>query len=250
MSQILRKDCIRRSDMPHCMQSTLRPLIEVTTSGLTHSWGTSFSSQPKHHRWPLKPYSYFISQTFMTIAHYVVPWRDLVIRSVEEVKDEKQEGREGGKAGKQFELGLNFGEFEFDFRNDCRLASNDSDSCDNQMQNSGAVIVRIFGKEANKPPKLEMRLTFDQLSGKANLPGMTASLKDFMTAQDPAILEKTNNEWICVPYRGMPHIAVVYASNFIMFLVFCSLFFLPFVVVVAFLIAVRRRWLRWKQTSK
>jgi len=61
MSQFLRKDCVRSIDVQKwnddkatkSQPSEKRSLIEVTTSGMTHSWGTSFSSQPKHHTWPL-----------------------------------------------------------------------------------------------------------------------------------------------------------------------------------------------------
>lgn len=233
MAQVLRKDCARRSEVlgknDQDVPSAARPLIEVTTSGLTHSWGTSFSSQPKHHRLPLKLYSYFISPTFMTIAHYVIPWRDLVIQSTEEVDQERKQGRGGGKAGKQFELGLNFAEFEFDFGHEGE---------------GGNVTVRIFGKEANQVPKLEMRWTFDQLSGKAHTPGMTATFLEFKAADQNSDPTTARDDWICVPYRGMPHPAKIYASNVVMFIVFCALFFLPHVTFVASILAIKRRLLR------
>lgn len=235
MAQILRKDCLLRSELINtqndAMPQNARPLIEVTTSGLTHSWGTSFSSQPKHHRFPLKAYSYFISPTFMTIAHYVMPWRDLVIRSTEDVVKEKEEdGRDGGKAGMQFELGLNFGEFEFDFGTNGQ---------------EGAVTVRIYGKEVegNQAPKLEMRWTFDQLSGKTPMKGMTATQSDFMSEYQQHMVhsDRAPNDWICVPYRGVPSPVNIYASNFLMFIVFCALFFLPHMAFVACIVASRRR---------
>lgn len=233
MAQILRKDCIRHNDvMNHDVPPTIRPLVEVTTSGLTHSWGTTFSSQPKNHRWPRKLYTYFISPTFMTIAHYLVPWRDLVIRYAAEVEQDKQQnGQSGGKIGKQFELGLNFGEFEFDFGEN----------------GEGAVTARIFGKEAHQTPKLEMRWTFDQLSGKAHMPGMTASREDFVTMMQR---KSEDDQWICVPYRGIPNTLTVYASNFIMFIVFCLLFFLPHYTIAAITLLLRRRWLTRRQDRK
>ncbi|KAL3781933.1 hypothetical protein HJC23_011438 [Cyclotella cryptica] len=267
MSQILRKDCVRRevltkgdmSEVHHTPK--LRPLIEVTTSGMTHSWGTSFSSQPKHHQWPLWPYSYFISRTFMTVAHYVLPWRDLVIRNRQDVEREERDGpikSRGGKIGKQFELGLNFGEFDFDFgenSNVCRLPDHDGCHSDDQILRGGAVTVRIFGKETNQPPKLEMKWTFDELSGKTPLPGISASYpEDFTTVanQLPESQSSQSNqpaEWVCLPYRGVPHIAHVYIGNIVMFVVFCLLFFLPHIVVVVFFLVVRRRLLLRKQSQ-
>lgn len=233
MAQMLRKDCICYEEvMNNHVSPTIRPLVEVTTSGLTHSWGTTFSSQPKNHRWPRKLYTYFISPTFMTIAHYLVPWRDLVILSGAEVEKNKQNGQSGGKIGKQYELGLNFGEFEFDFGENGR---------------EGAVTARIFGKEAHQAPLLEMRWTFDQLSGNTYMPGMTASHEDFVMMMQQ---KSDDSQWICVPYRGIPHILTVYASNFIMFIVFCLLFFLPHVTIAAITLSLRRRWLMWRQNRK
>ncbi|KAL7508282.1 hypothetical protein ACHAXN_005350 [Cyclotella atomus] len=234
MAQVLRKDCIRRSELMQGESEILskaRPLIEVTTSGLTHSWGTAFSSQPKHHRWPLKLYSYFISPTFMTTAHYVLPWRDLVIRSEAEVEHEKEQGRGGGKAGKQFGLELNFGEFEFDFDNG----------------EGGSVTARIFGKDPT--PMLEIRWRLDQLTGKAHMPGMTATLSDFIAVSQnsPEAPDETYDDWICVPYRGIPHVGKIYASTLIMFIVFCALFFLPQILLMTLFVKVRRWWPSRKQ---
>ena len=243
MSQILRRDCIRSKDIVNDrwnMQSVIRPLIEVTTSGLTHSWGTSFSSQPKHHRWPLKYYSYFISRTFMTIAHYIAPWTDLIIRSTEDAKMEEEEGRGGGKVGKQFELGLNFAEFEFDF------GDNHLDGYGDLRRTKGAVTVRIFGKEADVSPKLEMRWTFDQLSGNDVMPGMTASKNDFLSVNKERNINSnrtpSKEEWVCVPYRGLPPSFMVYASNLMMFVVFSILFFLPHATMLAFIMVLNRLW--------
>ena len=84
MAQFMKKDCVKASGMIQSRSSisnpqVVRPLVEITTSGMTHSWGTSFSSQPKHHRLPLKPYSYFVSRVFMTICHWVCGWNDILL---------------------------------------------------------------------------------------------------------------------------------------------------------------------------
>ena len=157
MAQFMSKDCVRASDLIRSSTSNpqvVRPLVEITTSGMTHSWGTSFSSQPKHHRLPLKPYSYFVSRVFMTICHLVCGWNDILIQSTKE-----ESGR--GKAGLQYYLGLNFAEFEFDFHNE------------DEGKGGGTVTTRIFGKEEGAPPKLEMSWTFDELSGNAHVKGNT-----------------------------------------------------------------------------
>jgi hypothetical protein len=250
MAQILRKDCVKASDVisenATRTSSAKRPLIEITTSGMTHSWGTCFSSQPKNHRLPLKPYSYFVSRTFMTICHFICPWFDIVVRTLSDVnqeteskatiKDDDKSINEvrGGSLGKQYYLGLNFAEFEFNF---------DDQSHDNEKAIAdGSVTVRIFGRQPKAPAKLELTYTFEELSGNVDLPGMTAKFpQDFSTVRD----KRTNiheDDWICVPHRGLASIYHEYAANIGMFLSFCFLFFLPHVSVVSLLVISYRKW--------
>jgi len=230
MSQFLRKDCMRSTDVQKWndfenlkSHPPKRSLIEVTTSGMTHSWGTSFSSQPKHHTWPLWPYSYLVSRTFMTICHYVCPWNEIIIHKMGQ--QEASVGRVG-IAGKQYYLGLNFAELEFDFNEQQEDISSDS----------GAVTVRVFGRNENEPPKLEARWTFDELSGSTNLPGMTAKVGDF------ASLGRSTSDWICVPYRGLPSALHYYAAIAVQFVAFCSLSFLPYIVMTAAFVVGRKKW--------
>lgn len=254
MAQIMRKDCIQSSSSETYIMdgSTVnkpspqkqRPLVEITTSGMTHSWGTSFSSQPRNHRFPLKLYTYFVSPIFMTIAHYVCPWKDIVIQTTDEFnrgadeimtttqdEDNPKEVAKGGRTGMQYFLGLNFAEFEFDF----------DQQQDARVSDGGGVTVRIFGKQANAPPKLEMRWTFDQLSGNADLPGGTATPQDFVTVgQQNSNMKK--HEWICVPHRGLASVYHEYAANITMFITFCTLFLLPHGMCVWILILARRKW--------
>jgi len=226
MAQFMRKDCVKASGMIQSRSSTsnhqVRPLVEITTSGMTHSWGTSFSSQPKHHRLPLKPYSYFVSNVFMTICHWVCGWNDILIQSTNE------ESR-GGKLGLQYYLGLNFAEFEFDFKD--------------EGKGGGTVTTRIFGKEEDAVPKLEMSWTFDELSGNTHAKGNTARyLQDFLPMNID--IENTGDEWICIPHRGIPSVIQEYVANAIMFISFCILFFFPHVIMLYLL---RKIWLRWKR---
>jgi hypothetical protein len=208
MSQLLRKDCIRTRDIQKLnsesdTQPPKRPLIEVTASGMTHSWGTSFSSQPKHHTWPLWPYSHLVSTVFMQICHFVCPWNDIITSKMGKKEEFAQMV---GLTGKQYYLGLNFAEIEFDF-------ADDDSALD---EGSGAITVRIFGKNENESPKLEARWTFDQLSGVSSLPGMTAKIENFLTVGiDQAA------DWICVPYRGLPSAVHCSAAIAIQVVVFC-----------------------------
>ena len=243
MSQFMRKDCARSSEvMDEARKAHLqtRPLLEITTSGLTHSWGNSFSSQPKNHRWPLKPYNYFVSPTFMTVAHLVNPWNDILVRTEEDSRREMEdlaaiEGQNdpkeapGGRTGLQYYLGLNFAELEFHFA---------------ERGGGGAVTARVFGTQPNDPPKLESSWTFDQLSGKTSLPGVTATAQDFSAAAHQH--SHVDHHWTCVPHRGLAPPYHYYAANAVMFLTFCFLFFLPHAFLVWLACHLRRRWHRYR----
>lgn len=251
MAQIMRKDCVRSSDINEEQLNKgindlpqTRPLVEITTSGMTHSWGTSFRSQIKNHRWPLKPYSYFISRTFMTIAHAAVPMFDLVIKTLDFTKDGDNPKATvgGGSLGLQYYLGLNFAEFEFDFDNDVQNNISDSDG--------GAFTVRIFGTKVDGPPKLEMRYKFDELNGRTDLPGMTARMpQDFLIVrrENSNVVNESQTRmdgWICVPHRGLASIYHQYAAMIVMITTFCILFFLPHGAFILIIIYAWRRWSR------
>ena len=252
MAQILRKDCVKSADIDAAddgrpntdakadiaARTTTRPLMEITTSGMTHSWGTSFSSQIKNHRLPRWPYAYFVSWTFMTICHLVCPWWDIVVRTPND-SDDAAAGVGAGSMGLQYHLGPNFAEFEFDF--------------DDDHAREGALTVRIFGPEVNGPPKLQMKYTFDELSSTSTLPSMMAKMpQDFLTVQ-----RRTNSNtrrgshveevgWTFVPHRGLASLYCMYVANVVLFLAFCFLFFLPHGSFVLIVVIARRRWSRRK----
>mmetsp|Transcript_24599 Transcript_24599/g.49015 ORF Transcript_24599/g.49015 Transcript_24599/m.49015 type:complete len:743 (+) Transcript_24599:280-2508(+) len=276
MAQFLRKDCVRARTVREALDSShrrtesaspppIRPLVEVTASGMTHSWGTSFSSQPRLHRWPRKPYAYFVSRAFMTLCHCVNPWREVMVRTVEDAEREETERRRDGcrrgydngygdddgatastgKMGLQYELGLNFAEFEFEFWDGRHDAGDDGAGDDGDEESGGAVTVRIFGKDGAQSPKLQSRWTFDQLSGDAPLPGMTAKFpEDFASMLSQKTYRERNDdeEWICIPHRGNASVVREYVANVIMFLVFCFLFFLPYLLMGVLFVRVRRRY--------
>ena len=234
--------------------------MEVTTSGMTHSWATSFSSQTKNHPLPLKPYAYFVSWTFMTICHLVCPWYDIIDRDSDDPEAATTAaggGGGGGSTGLQYYLGLNFAEFEFDFGDDDDDPRR-HDRGERDDGGGGALTVRIFGTEADGPPKLEMRFALDQLTGTAVLPGMSArvpgdfldALRRVMDSERGSSAQRMAGEeegWTCVPHRGLAPMYREYAANVVMFFAFCFLFFLPHGMVVLILIVARRRWLSWRK---
>jgi len=119
MAQLMRKDCWARDGIS---ATPTRPLIEFTTSGMTHSWGTVFASSQKFHEtWRYYP-MHVMSKVIMTVAHWIFPMPDLMVSSPKKEDDQspllfENGGAEGAKLGKQFSLEKNFGEIEIDWQN-------------------------------------------------------------------------------------------------------------------------------------
>lgn len=103
MGEFWRRDCRRLSEAS-VPSLPARPLVEVTTSGMSHSWGTCFCSRPNPGN-PVCHYSYFqrVLSIAMHWAHQSLAWKDLI--------------RHEETGAPQYTLALNFGEFEFDWEN-------------------------------------------------------------------------------------------------------------------------------------
>ena len=160
MAQFMRKDCVKYDDR-YNRNTSRRPLIEVTTSGMTHSWGTCFFSSERMHKSWKRFYYHFMSNTFMSLSHILLPMPDLMQADYSKTNNETQlfenGGGEGSKQGKQFALGLNVGEFEFDWIKQ-------------------TLTVRIHGVDLNAVPLLSAKWTFEQLSGIQEMPGSHANV--------------------------------------------------------------------------
>ena len=117
----------------NCASGTAtRPLLEMTTSGMTHSWSTNFCAAPsrKCQSW----YMTFATKSTMTLGHYINPWTELIV----------DKGAEGAKSGLQYTLDLNFGELDFHWEN-------------------RSIQARVFGVD-DKPPLLSVQWSMDGLS--------------------------------------------------------------------------------------
>jgi PhoD-like phosphatase len=176
MAQIMRKDCKLNSHN----SGPSRPLMEMTTSGMTHSWGTI--AKPLEN--PDEPpsiktrFESFFAGSLMGLLHRICPWRDLLISSTEtNVTTGLYEngGGEGAKTGKQFSLLKNFGELEFDWE-------------------ARTVVARVIGENAVETPLLSAKWSLDQLSGRTNMPGSKLTIGDF----EPTV----NGKWTCLSHRG------------------------------------------------
>jgi hypothetical protein len=197
MTQLMRKDCQRTGAGSDPNDSKVRPLIEMTTSGMTHSWGTLTNApitepnwQPT---WKLR-YESFVATNLLRMLHYVCPWTDLMVSSpLSPLLSSAQEPNNGGKLyengggdespqGLQFSLEKNFGELEFDWE-------------------ERTVAMRAFGENPESSPLLMAKASMDQLSGKTSTPGGSLTGEDFLRenlARHPTI----QGEWTCINHRG------------------------------------------------
>mmetsp|Transcript_25951 Transcript_25951/g.29673 ORF Transcript_25951/g.29673 Transcript_25951/m.29673 type:complete len:535 (-) Transcript_25951:2-1606(-) len=196
MAQFMRKDCIRKETSGNA-DSTFRPLIEFTSSGMTHSWATNFASSEKFHKtWRYYP-MHIISKSLMTLVHMVFPMPELMVSNgkCDNMNNRcVNGGAENAKDGRQFSLEQNFGEFEFDFE-------------------QGVVTMRAIGKDSNAPPMLSATFSFDQLSGKTAMPGSVANNEKI--SQNLPLLDgnKVDGEYICVNYKDVPSLVhITFAS--------------------------------------
>lgn len=191
MAQIMRKDCWLRNDVS---ATSTRPLVEFTTSGMTHSWGNVFASSEKFHKtWRYLP-MHIMSKSMMTVAHWIMPMPDLMVSSKNSGADTKLHlyengGAEGAKVGKQYSLEKNFGEIEIFWGN-------------------RTVAIRAFGEGVNQSPLLSASFSLDELSGKQTMPGAIDNIQSYQDSGgfmlDGSIID--DSKTICMNHRGPPSI--------------------------------------------
>jgi hypothetical protein len=177
MAQLSRKDCHSRET------GNVRSLVELTTSGMTHSWGTtSFPTDDPSHKPTLKQrYQSFLSGTLMRFLHVLCPWTELMVSKPSSGDLFGSGGAEGAKTGTQFSLQKNFGELEFDWED-------------------RTVTMRAFGEDNDSAPLLSAKWSMDQLSGRSPIPGSSLQSDDFERQREAnSLLE---SEWVCVNHRG------------------------------------------------
>jgi PhoD-like phosphatase len=177
MAQLSRKDCHSRET------GNVRSLVELTTSGMTHSWGTtSFPTDDPSHKPTLKQrYQSFLSGTLMRFLHVLCPWTELMVSKPSSGDLFGSGGAEGAKTGTQFSLQKNFGELEFDWED-------------------RTVTMRAFGEDNDSAPLLSAKWSMDQLSGRSPIPGSLLQSDDFERQREAN--SQLESEWVCVNHRG------------------------------------------------
>jgi hypothetical protein len=189
MAQLMRKDCVRRDELAST-PSRRRSLVEMTTSGMTHSWGTltnGFIHDPTVLPSWADYYMSLFARTLMRIYHTVLPWNDVMMASYSlshQTNPYENGGGEGAGKGLQYSLEKNFGELEFDWE-------------------SSTVAFRVWGEGKDKPPLLMSKMSIDRLSGRAgDMHGSLVSKNDFRKASKLSH-EAFESEWVCVNHRGL-----------------------------------------------
>lgn len=212
MNQLSRKDCVRNTSRNH--QVSPRPLIEMTTSGMTHSWGSIASpslQQPNLEVSWVTWYHTEVLRLLMHSLHWFCPWTEIMKTSAIE------KWEPSSTTGLQYNLDKNFGELEFDW-------------------DERAVVMRTIGENANAPPLLSARFGMDELSGFSS-----TSNRHFLSDTDFQQASKlhqpfVDREWICVNHRGqennLSHVAGYVATGFAMTVLVPFPFFLPCVVLL------------------
>lgn len=186
MTQLMRKDCERMNGG----SARRRSLVEMTTSGMTHSWG-SVSSPPLSDpgRLPTlwERYESFIASNMMRLLHTFSPWTSLLVSDAPNAGLHHSGGGEGAKEGLQYSLEKNFGELEFDWE-------------------QRSVAFRAMGEHAGEPPLLMANWTIDQLSGTEAIPGSLLTPQNFL--DETKLHPSSRGEWTCINHRGSPSFLV------------------------------------------
>lgn len=184
LSQFLRKDCRRMVTTADPMRAsnhrTIRPLYEVTSSGMTHSWGSkasSFCGRPNKSRMcTFYPFRVLV-KAVMTYAHYISPWTALL-------ESNESDSIQSKKTQYQYSLDRNIAEFEFNWT-------------------ERVVNVRVLGDEGQT--LLREDWSMDQLTASADT---MLNDKEFEIGQQrlesslQTAFIKDHSEYICVNYRG------------------------------------------------
>ena len=202
MAQLMRKDCERVTDVvDHGHNAPRRPrqnrrrrsLVEMTTSGMTHSWGAPpgppLSDPNRRPSMRQRLESILSRMTMEVMLNYVNSSSNLLL--VSNAIPWSWGGAKRGAStpsGLQYSLEKNFGELEFDWE-------------------ERTVTMRALGEQPGAPALVEAHFSMDQLSGNTRhvVPGSSQlTSSDFLqeaNRRSPRRLEHGRDEWICLDYR-------------------------------------------------
>ena len=218
-AQMLRKDCQFIEENRISPREPPKMLLEVTTSGMTHSWGSEICARPQLNVLCRMSHSKWAAGTAMKMAQFIniaKVWTEVLIL---------KQGNEGARSGMQFTLDRNYAELDFDWAEQ-------------------SVTVRILGQDVDGQPLLSSTWSFDSLSGgNVQLSPEIADDKIFLDSHNNLHQNDSFNDthWVCLEYRGNPSpayriIGVVLPVTFGL-----SVSFAPFVVIIIAIVRLYRR---------
>jgi len=228
MFELLRKDCRRVAKNSETLEtdSFNRMLLEVTASGLTHSWGSTPCARPKESALCRSRYFKQVLRLAVHFAHNNGAWTELV-------KVKRSETQEGAKSGIQYAILRHFSEFEFKWE-------------------KRQVTIRILTEDPTRPPLSSTTWNLDMLSGRIASPATGLVSNDDYRIQYESLQSlgiAKDNDWICLNYRG--HSTPLrklygFASSMLLIL---TLLFLPVVlpgIMACFMMRSRRKTIKRK----
>lgn len=202
MAQFLRKDCRRmvpttetgkEGDSENTSHRMIRPLYEVTSSGMTHSWGSkaSYCGRPKNSKLcTFYPFNVLV-EIVMTYAHFASPWTALLRGNDDDRSiDSRRSRKRRMNMQRQYTLDRNIAEVELDWA-------------------ENLVAVRILGDKGET--LLRQDWSMDRLTGGSGTTTETETFlndKSFDVGQErlEASLRRTfsrdHDDYVCVNYRG------------------------------------------------
>jgi hypothetical protein len=219
-AQLARKDCRRRTSLSSSHLENLgfvRPLLEVTTSGMTHSWGSGKNVCARNHLSRLCRMTYYqrMYGVIMEFFQWITPRTEVLEDSSGSEEEDRLDGTShqshNNKKKRLYSLDLNFAELDFDWDQDL-------------------LTVRILGSSNDVGTPLMLlpsqQWYFSELSGQSLMRKESSSrvtLRDYhkldqeLTARNIILplppdnhygttttTSKSNigNDWLCVNYRG------------------------------------------------
>jgi hypothetical protein len=226
MSELLLKDCRQPKVETDSASRRRRYLLEVTASGMTHSWGgPSICARPRSSLPCQSPTVAYGLQAGMHWAHVNRAWTDLV-----DTRDPNLQSlvrnKDGTKEKVQYVLQRNFGEMEFDW-------------------DKNEVVVRLFGHGRRNKPLLSTAWNLDALDADHPISPEISSSKFDKIWNDLRDHGSTmsGDDWVCVNYRGNPTILLKLYGVLTPVLLAGAVMSLPVLLpaLVAYLILLRRR---------
>jgi PhoD-like phosphatase len=170
-AQLMRKDCRQTN----ASGDRIRPLYEITTSGLTHSWGTKQCGRANDNPICHSPYHNTMFRWLLHFAHWISPWTEILVG-----------GNGPASNGRlQYSLEKNVAELDFDWDHE-------------------SVSVNILGVDGKN--LLEQRWSFQDLTSSRTTLVQASEFDEIRGRRERStVMLEDSDDWVCVHHRGIPN---------------------------------------------